>query len=528
MATARPLHLLIRGDARHLPLPDGSVHCCACSPPFFGLRDYQTAEWIGGDPDCDHRESKPSRVLASIASSSLKGGKGNIHRSHEFKGDCLRCGARRVDRQIGLEPSPDEFVEAMRVVAAEIWRVLRDDGSWYLNLGDSFAGSWGNQGRKKGRGSQRPINGPMIQNLDPYPVKTSNTGKIPEGSGLKAKDLCMVPERVAIALQSDGWFLRAKPPWIKPNPMPDSTDDRPNVAHESIFLLTKSPRYYFDMEAVRIPSAASTLTRDQYSRITQSGNKSHVPGSTDHSGIHKTYAVSHNHETSSDPGGRHLRTNDFFTASLDALIEHHEDYLAHLREIRDKGGLLLSEDGDPLAFWQATKSFSGAHFATWPPRLVEPMIKASTSEKGCCRACGSQWIRVVEKESFEPIDYEGKNLETDPQFSQRRMLANMRARREAGYPHDNPFVPPKTLGWTPGCSCDAGNPVPCVVLDPFCGSGATVLTAGALGRHGIGLDLNADYLAIASRRIERPHARVARPARAGAPTPLFDGIEDQP
>jgi hypothetical protein len=200
MASAQPRYLLIQGDARHLPLASGSVHCCACSPPFFGLRDYGTADWIGGDPGCDHRESKPSRVLASIASSSLEGGKGNIHRSHEFKGDCLRCGAKRVDRQIGLEPTPDDFVEAMRCVGREIWRVLRDDGSWYLNLGDSFAGSWGNQGRKEGRGSQRPINGPMIQNLDPYPVKESNTGKIQTSNRYRLRS-DLTPEQVAYVLE---------------------------------------------------------------------------------------------------------------------------------------------------------------------------------------------------------------------------------------------------------------------------------------------------------------------------------------
>ena len=134
-------HLLIRGDARRLPIRDGSVHCVVTSPPYFGLRDYQTSSWVDGAPACDHHESKPSRVAAAVAASGLEGGKGNVHRSHEFKGDCLRCGARRVDRQLGLEPSPDAYVAAMVAAMREVRRVLRDDGTAWLNLAPSYASS---------------------------------------------------------------------------------------------------------------------------------------------------------------------------------------------------------------------------------------------------------------------------------------------------------------------------------------------------------------------------------------------------
>jgi DNA modification methylase len=441
MASMPGQYLLIRGDARHLPLASGSVHCCACSPPYFNLRDY-------GDP-----------------------------------------------RQIGLEPTPQVFIEAMQSIGREVWRVLRDDGSWWINLGDSFNSA--SQGNKNGGGrSGLKKDGRSEESRLRTNAGTASQMKIAGRRkdvlpSLKPKDLIMIPERVALALQADGWFLRAKPPWLKPNPMPDSTDDRPNVAHESIFLLTKNERYYFDMEAVRVPSAASTLARDEYSRITK--------------GKDGAYAVAHDHETPSDPGGRHLRTNDFFTASLDVLIEHHEDYLAHLRSVRDKGGLLLSEGGNPLAFWQATKSFSGAHFATWPPRLVEPMIKASTSEKGCCPACGAPWVRMLETV--------GKLISGNPR-GERAVNGPAIYRNVTEY-----------QGFSPSCSCNAGDPIPCVILDNFSGAGTTVLTAEALGRFGIGVDLNANYLAMARRRIERPHARVARPSRTGAPTPLLNGLD---
>lgn len=456
-------YLLIRGDARNLPLASGSVHCCACSPPFYGLRAYGTPPLVWGD--------------------------GWIG-------------------ELGQEPTPDSFVAHLVEVCREVKRVLRQDGSLWLNMSDSFA-------RTGGKGGCGP--NAQVGNTK----KLIQTRMLKPAPGLKPKDLCMVPERLAMALQGDGWFLRAKPPWLKPNSMCESADDRPNVAHESIFLLTKSPNYYFDMYAVRVPSAASSLSRDKYSRISSPGSKGFLGG--EHRG--PKYAVAHDHETPSDPGGRHLRTNDFFTASLDALIEHHEDYLAHLRSVRDKGGLLLSEGGDPLAFWRATNPFSGAHFATWPMRLVEPMIKASTSEYGVCRDCGTSWVCQIERPQPDrdgdvvPNPRDG-GLTADHGLN-RTGLSHFKYNK---WLEENPA---RMIGWAPNCSC-CDEVVPATVLDPFCGSGTTVLAAATLGRRGVGIDLNADYLAMAKRRIERPHARVARPSRAGAPTPLFAALDDGP
>jgi len=132
--------------------------------------------------------------------------------------------------------------------------VMRSDGTLWLVLGDSYAGSWGNQGRKKGRGMQRPINGPMIQNLEPYPNGKSNTGSwVIDHPTLKPKDLIGIPWRVAFALQADGWYLRSDIIWAKPNPMPESVSDRPTKSHEYLFLLTKSQRYFYDTAAVREP-----------------------------------------------------------------------------------------------------------------------------------------------------------------------------------------------------------------------------------------------------------------------------------
>jgi DNA modification methylase len=212
---------VLTGDCRSLlsTLDAGSVQACVTSPPYFGLRDYGTAKWDGGDTACDHRESKPSRREASVAASTLGGSKETIHGSHVYRADCGRCGARRVDSQIGLEATPDAFVAELVSVFREVWRVLRDDGTLWLNLGDSYAGG--------GKGGNPPA-GAVDRSWQKPPA------------GYKAKDLMGVPWRVAFALQADGWVLRSEIIWAKPNPMPESVTDRPTKSHEQIFLFSKA------------------------------------------------------------------------------------------------------------------------------------------------------------------------------------------------------------------------------------------------------------------------------------------------
>ena len=205
-----PTWQIIVGDARQrlADLPAGSVHTVVTSPPYFGLRDYGTADWTGGDPACVHqgvggrgRDPKASSTLARAVDLPHVGGA--PHRG----GDPwrCRCGARRVDRQIGLEPTPDEFTAALVDVFREVRRVLRDDGTVWLNLGDSYAD----------------------------------------------KDLLGIPWMVAFALRDDGWCLRSDIVWHKPNPMPESVRDRPTRSHEYVFLLAKSPSYFYDADAIR-------------------------------------------------------------------------------------------------------------------------------------------------------------------------------------------------------------------------------------------------------------------------------------
>lgn len=230
-------------------LPDGSVDCCVTSPPYWGLRDYGTGSWEGGDEGCDHsRQSDISR-----ASSGLDGATATQGGAIAWRDVCGRCGARRVDRQLGLEDTPDAYVAAMVGVFREVRRVLSDSGTLWLNLGDSYAADRSYQ---------------VAQTRNPnHDFGKSNATKVP--LGLKAKDLVGIPWRVAFALQADGWYLRSDIIWSKPNPMPESVRDRPTKAHEYVFLLSKSPRYWFDAAAIKEASVSETPSGNGYARPEQ-------------------------------------------------------------------------------------------------------------------------------------------------------------------------------------------------------------------------------------------------------------------
>lgn len=210
-------------------LPDGCVNCCVTSPPYYGLRDYGTGSWVGGDPACDHAPR------AQVASSKTSTNGGALR---DKPSNTCRCGARRIDGQIGLENSPDEYLDKLVVVFREVRRVLRSDGVAFVNMGDSYAGSG-----KGGNPDDSEWAG-FVGNTQREQSAKPNGKNVP--NGFKPKDLMMMPARLAIALQADGWYLRSEVVWSKPNPMPESVCDRPTKAHEMVYLLTKSPRYFYD------------------------------------------------------------------------------------------------------------------------------------------------------------------------------------------------------------------------------------------------------------------------------------------
>jgi site-specific DNA-methyltransferase (adenine-specific) len=225
-------------------LPSESVNCCITSPPYWGLRDYGTGEWIGGDPNCSHKRDSKQSELTQTGHRNLEGAVGD----GIYKDKCKRCGAERKDRQIGLELTPDNYVQKMVDVFREVRRVLSGDGTLWLNLGDSYSGS--------GKGPAGNLGG------DERHLEEKHTKIIPEG--LKQKDLVGIPWRVAFALQADGWYLRQDIIWHKPNPMPESVTDRCTKAHEYIFLMTKSANYHYDVDAIKEMANPDNAKRYEY------------------------------------------------------------------------------------------------------------------------------------------------------------------------------------------------------------------------------------------------------------------------
>ena len=571
---------ILTGDCRALlaTLPDASVQSVVTSPPYYGLRDYGTASWQGGDPECAHvvGEIRTGLGMAALGAQYRGGG----HKAAEpkpmyAKDVCPHCGARRVDNQIGLEPTPDEYVAQMIAVFREVRRVLRDDGTLWLNLGSSYAAggkpatpsrqpprvfacdnggkalegclaldcachgqrderrddllsrhentSHSNQrneqfsqqiaptvrdnehqdfssppvlfapdgvlestkqtfsrngldafcpedaalGRQEKRRTFLPAS-PLsvdtsvctcgIQQMS-RPSAPHTLGKVfsakaccdpkCQGCGIcwaylaipslrfKSKDLMDMPALLALALQADGWYLRSDIIWHKPNPMPESVRDRPTSAHEHVFLLTKRDRYFYDADAISEEGTIPAGTKGAKG-AKGSAERFGTPGVNSRPPEYKIY-----------DGKRNARN-----------------------------------------VWTiATRPYSGAHFATMPPDLVERCVKAGTSEKGACPSCGAPWVRQTEVKYENP----GNRTTNGPRSLERRHeTAGFAVRLEKRT---------ATLGWEPSCSCPPADPVPCVVLDPFGGAGTTGLVAQRLGRHAVLLELNAAYADMARTRI---------------------------
>ena len=231
-------------------LPDASVHCCVTSPPYWGLRDYGTAQWEGGDTECDHTATRRNHGDEKQSTSA------GTSRDRIQGEDCRKCGARRIDQQIGLEPTPEAYVARLVEVFREVRRVLRDDGTLWLNMGDSYGrnpakGASGTFNGRNGYGENYPNKGNGASEGARLVFGLEASARAESQSSYKEKDLIGVPWRVAFALQADGWWLRSDIIWAKPNPMPESVRDRPTKAHEYLFLLAKSKRYYYDATRLR-------------------------------------------------------------------------------------------------------------------------------------------------------------------------------------------------------------------------------------------------------------------------------------
>ena len=482
-----------------------SVHCVVTSPPYWGLRTY--GHWdlqaLWGDRDLSHfPESRRYR--------------GPLHvfwlrwRAAERNGVFCRYRCCWIGC-LGLEPTLDIYIQHMVEVFREVWRVLRKDGTIWLNLGDAYAASLGQHG-------QRGLGNSEKQNSN----AASQVG-IPQGdTGLKPKDLIGLPWRVAFALQADGWWLRSDICWHKLNPMPESIRDRPTRAHEYVFLLTKSAKYFYDADAIREPANLDSVARY--------GRNSSYDGNGD-----KPYAMKQGPTgVKPDKQRGHGRRHAGFNDRWDGMSKDQQQAMG----------------ANKRTVWSiATQPYSGAHFATFPEALCEPPILAGTSERGVCGVTGDPWERAVERESIEMRPNSGSIRGNSPSSNaslggaQRGSMAvktqttgwqptcgapwRRVVERSTEYDHttsqpgkskDGPYASQtgkgagthdirhgiysrsETLGWQPTCDHDA-EPAPATVLDPFCGSGTTGVVALRHGRSFIGIELNPEYVQLAQKRI---------------------------
>lgn len=428
-----------------------SVDCVVTSPPYWGLRDYGTATWEGGDPDCDHRSptmregrnEDRSRLAGSAATNSYQ-----LLLSH--RSGCGKCGAVKVDRQIGLEPTLAEHLEVMVRVFEGVKRILKPTGTLWINYGDCYATT------PNGRSAaDTKAAGNDDRTFRDKPFSTI-------GGNLKSKDLCMIPNRLAIALQEAGWWVRSEIVWGKTNPMPDSSgNQRPSTSHEKIFLLTKTgdgdvwrardtgeisffpdltercalitdptregARWvrlgsYYDAESVK-----QNRTQDEDAATFRGGSYvGGVPGPRTVIGNKRVKMPDGWDTGEGGHGSRHRRGRE--AGKVIEVTPRHQDKINHtgLDELgRGDGRLLRNYEPAPLAVWEmATQAFSEAHFATFPPELAERCILAGCPKGG-------------------------------------------------------------------------------LVLDPFGGAGTTALVALRHGRRAALIELNPEYAEITRRRIER-------------------------
>jgi DNA modification methylase len=439
-------------------MPAQMFHTVITSPPYWNLRDYKiTAE-----------------LWPAMSYVPMLG--------------CPAIEVPEISCSYGSEPTVDLFIAHTVLIFSEVHRVTRDDGTLWVNFGDSMAST----------GTARPQSGLKALSDKWSPRKNPRlhhrhaddkvTPKQHKPTGFKVKDMLGIPWRVAFALQAAGWTLRCDNIWNKPNPMPESVYDRPTRCHEYVFLFSKRRHYFYDVEAIKEKSSGTA-----HSRGAGLNPKARVPTGWDTGeGNHRQQLGRYGkNEESGDR--RKVGFNDRW-----ARQKQNESFSAAV------SGTLVSTRNKRSVWTVTTKGFKGAHFATFPPDLIRPCLLAGTSDKGCCPDCGAPWKRIVAKGDPDLAHqracggdangaYNGKATKDYGSAGAQEASAT-KARILAG------MVEKVTVGWEPTCKCGRDVTVPCRVLDPFGGAFTTGYVALQHGRDATMLEVNPDYIKLGEAR----------------------------
>jgi len=452
-----------------------SVSCVATSPPYWNLRDYggwrMQLVWDGTWDDFALPQRPSRRRVARLRWMTRAAREGIVWSRGRKAHICA----------LGMEPDPSLYVAHLVSIFREVRRVLRSDGVLFVVIGDSCCSTapntWGDPLRQEG----------ILAGVRDATAAARKRYRPAVPSGLKPKDAVGIPWMLAFALRDDGWYLRPEIIWAKGasfgayvgNPMPESVKDRPSRAHEYVFLLTKSERYFWDHYAAKEPArvhagAAGTFRREHSKRAVA------MPGQT--YGTHRP-----DRPDTEQTGSRNLRS---------VWTIPPEPFSARF----------LMAHGD-------AEFPESDHYATFPQDLVKPMILAGCPER-VCPECGKPWERLTEKtRTFESgSGRAGRAPKGKHPGGCQGGGATLDVRR-------GPVVHTRTLGFSPTCPCGRSDWLPGIVLDPFSGTGTTLLVAHALGRRSIGLDMSAAYCELARRRLAGPlFAAVAEPVMPPEPT----------
>lgn len=414
-------------------LDENSVQCCVTSPPYWGLRDYGNPPTVwGGESGCPH-EFDIERIETEIGKGNWaqavngrgeeQGGYAPAIRSVQQRGFCIHCGAWLGC--FGLEPTYQLFLTHAVEIFRAVRRVLRPDGTLWLNIGDSYAsdGGKGEQGTgeladrsivkarddSRGRGTPTKASADSRNGDAVYYGPSIQPNRTPQ-SGLKPKDLVGIPWRLAFALQADGWYLRSDIIWHKPNPLPESVTDRPTKAHEYIFLLSKSERYYYDMEAIAEPTSPDTHARYARGRSNSHKWKDGGPGGQTIA-TNKPGSLFDGCATPepADNGTLVLPIEDFRVAPgvnpKAAKLTRPSGVRANASFSAAISGTVRSTRNKRTVWTIPTQPFPEAHFATFPEDLVTPCILAGARRGDVVMDpfCGAATVAVVARRNGNPF-----------------------------------------------------------------------------------------------------------------------------